>query len=114
MEPIIITAAPAGRGRYHASVDGRYICSTRQPFLDAARCLAAQGIDPSTPIALVHAGSDTISMRSTIGVAAGLSVEEGDRLTLRRYRPPSAVEGLPAADSSSTDIGTGQGEDTLP
>lgn len=114
MEPITITAAPAERGRYHASVEGRYLVTSRSPFLDAARVLAAQGLDPVTQIALVHAGSDRITMRSTVGIAAGLVIEEGERLALRRYRPPSAVGGSPAADCSSADVGTGQGEDNRP
>jgi hypothetical protein len=115
MEPIIIiTAAPAGRGRFDASVDGRYILTSRSPFLDTARILAAQGADPATRIGLMHEGSDRIAMRSTIGIAAGLIVEEGDRLALRKHRSPGAVERSPAADSSSADVGTGQGEDNRP
>jgi hypothetical protein len=76
MEPIIITAASAGRGRFDASVEGRYLVTSTSPLADAARVLAAQGSDPSTPIGLMHEGCGKISMRSTIGIAAGVVVEE--------------------------------------
>lgn len=67
---IAITFSPAGRGRFDAFAADRYLVTSRSPFVDAARALAAQGADPSTPIALHHAGSDEISL-STIGALAG-------------------------------------------
>jgi hypothetical protein len=58
-------------------VDGRVlVASTRQPLLDAARVLAAEGWDPATVIVLRHEGSATDSLRSTVGAAAKLAAVE--------------------------------------
>jgi hypothetical protein len=47
------------------------------------------GADPETPITMSHEGSATVSLRSTVGQAARLSVEESERSGPRfvRYRP---------------------------
>ena len=76
-------------GRFVATLDGRQLCISRQPLLDAARVLLADGIDPETPIATRHAGSDFDAMTSTVGTAARWTVEEGNTVspTLRRWRP---------------------------
>jgi len=49
----------------------------------------AEGIDPETPITMSHDGSCIVSLRSTIGQAARLTVEESERLGPRfvPYRP---------------------------
>jgi hypothetical protein len=45
-------------GLFEARVDGRLICArSRQPFLDAARVLLAEGVDPAAVIVMRHAGS---------------------------------------------------------
>ena len=53
--------------------------SSRQPFLDAARALLLDGCDSVTILTMRHAGSDIDALRSTVGAAAKLTVEEGDR-----------------------------------
>ena len=48
-----------------------------------------EGADPGTPITMSHEGSCIVSLRSTVGQAARLSVEESERSGPRfvRYRP---------------------------
>jgi len=58
------------------SADDKILSSSRQPLLDAARALLAEGIPPETPIMMRHQGSETISLRSTVGEAAKLTVKE--------------------------------------
>jgi hypothetical protein len=93
---IITIAALRGRpGAYSAHVDGRVVCRSRQPLLDAARHLLAAGHDPATPLVLRHARSDIDCLRATIGIAAKLTVEESAHgPVFRRHRTasPSAVE----------------------
>jgi len=70
-----------GRGRYRAQLaDGSpLLSSSRQPFLDGARELLKRGIDPATRIVLRRVGSSVDSLRSTVGAAAKLTVQENDR-----------------------------------
>ena len=75
---IVIEETSQRRGKFSAHLlDGRkLLSSSRQPLLDAARVLPAQGIPPETPLAMQHKGSATIAMTSTVGEAAKLTVEE--------------------------------------
>jgi hypothetical protein len=63
-------------GKFVATLDGRKLCISRQPLLDAARVLINEGIDPATPIATRHAGADFDAMTSTVGAAAKWTVKE--------------------------------------
>ena len=87
---IMVAVAPTSRrtGRYVARLGegGRVLCkSSTKPFLDAARQLMDLGFDPSTTLVMHHAGSETESLRSTIGAAAALTVE--DTKYGPRFRP---------------------------
>jgi hypothetical protein len=97
---IILTVSPAlnpdgthaysGRGQlFDGAVDGREIVTrSTQPLLDGARALLAEGIDPRTRIVMRHTGSDTDALRSTVGAAAGLTVEEGESVPrVKRWKP---------------------------
>ncbi|WP_157934167.1 hypothetical protein [Microvirga ossetica] len=88
---MFLTLRPLGRGRFSASIDGRVICESRTPLFDAARILYREGIPPETVIAMSHEGSQVVSMVSTVGKAAKLTViERDDRgLTFETYRPLS-------------------------
>src|SRR4051812_48332070 len=97
-----IIVAPAGRGLYRTSLDGRHLITARQPFFSAARILQAEGFDSETPISMQWEGSDIVAMRSTIGRAAGLSVTEDDNgIRLTKYRPGPAARwaASPAAEA---------------
>lgn len=57
-------------GKFTVHLDGRQLCISRQPLLDGARILLAEGFDPKTPIVTRHAGDDFDAMISTVGEAA--------------------------------------------
>jgi hypothetical protein len=88
------------RDRFRAKFDGRVLVkSSRTPFLDAARVLLALGCDPDSIIAMKHKGSDVVALRSRLGAAAKLMVEDcpGGSKPPRfvRYRARDRVEGSP-------------------
>jgi hypothetical protein len=100
---LIITITPADRvGRFDAFVAGALIVAgSRQPFLDACRVLAAEGVPANTVVTMKHAGSVTACLRGQIGVATGLSVDEarprfvpwrGDRAPPARKNHPAYAE----------------------
>ena len=81
-----------GRPGYFAAVlvDGwTLVRASRQPLLDSARALAAEGAAPETAITARHRGSALVAMRSTVGEAAKWRIEESDRggLKKRRWSP---------------------------
>ena len=73
---ITITAreTSARQGQFEAYYGERLLCTSRQPFLDAARVLLAEGADPSATLVMMR--GDTVSLRGPIGRAAKLSVSE--------------------------------------
>jgi hypothetical protein len=91
MEYIVtIERAKKPPGAYIASVSGRPLCTTRQPLLDAAAILLAEGADPEARIVLMRDG--VVSLRGSVGYAARLTVVN-DRFTRRspgdKIDPPS-------------------------
>ena len=65
-------------GKFVVTLDGRQLCISRQPLLDAARVLINEGVDPATPIATRHAGAGFDAMTSTVGAAAKWTVREDE------------------------------------
>jgi hypothetical protein len=65
-------------GKFVVTLDGRQLCISRQPLLDAARVLLADGIDPEAPIVTRHVGSDFDAIKSTVGTAARWTVKENE------------------------------------
>jgi hypothetical protein len=91
---VVATPAPRGAGRFQARLDGddRVLCTSRTPFLTAARKLAAQGHDPGITLILRHAGSETDSLRAKLGTAASLTVKEtGYGPELQPWKPFSTL-----------------------
>lgn len=87
---LTITVSPVGvPGMFDAHVGDDHICTSRQPFVDSARILADQGVDPGATITMQHANTDHWSLRSTVAAAARLTVEDRDRGSVRfaRWRP---------------------------
>jgi hypothetical protein len=79
-EPVVIKVAPVARGRFRASFDGRVLVeASSTPFLDAARVLAGEGVDPATRIVMRHEGQSYDALISTVGAAAKLTVKESTR-----------------------------------
>ena len=105
---ITVVVAPTSRrtGRYVARLGerGRVLCkSSTKPFLDAARHLIALGFDPGITLVMRHAGSETECLRSTIGAAATLTVEDttyGPRLRPWKPLPTPAVSRRIASNSA--------------
>lgn len=89
---INITAYPLGDGRFFAYLGNRPLCkASSTPFYSAARALLDEGVSPDTVLTMRHDGSSIVSLRSTVGQAAKLTVVEEDKkgLRVRKYRPPA-------------------------
>jgi hypothetical protein len=62
---------------FDGRIDGRSIVKrTSTPFCAAARVLIAEGIDPAARLVMRHEGSPNDALRSTVGVAAKLTVAD--------------------------------------
>lgn len=96
MNTIHITITPANltpRGqRYEVRLGADLLITSRTPFFAAARELEKRGHSGDTILTMSHAGSDTVSLRSTLGAAAKLTVIENETAGPRfgRYRAPPA------------------------
>src|SRR5262249_37183 len=85
-----------------ARCDGRLLCRSRQPFLDGARELLASGYPASAIVVMKHAGSELEALRSSIGTAARLTVNE-DRMRLVRWKAFPSAAGAPSILYSARD-----------
>lgn len=101
----VITVTPAVNrpGRFEARLDDELLCTSRQPLLDSARILAGRGVDPSTTLAMRHAGDDFDSLTATIGVAARLTVEDGRWKAFSRAVAEPPMRFPPDAATSTPD-----------
>jgi hypothetical protein len=62
---------------FDGKVDGRSVVKrSTTPFCDAARALLAEGARPDIRLVMRHEGSPHDALRSTVGVAAGLTVAD--------------------------------------
>jgi hypothetical protein len=68
----------AARGQpYRYTIPGAGISAiSSTPLLDGCRRLLDTGVDPETPVSLVWGDSDIVSMTTTVGQGAGLTVAE--------------------------------------
>src|SRR5436190_7670169 len=68
-QSIVITVSPAAsnRGLYEARLGDRLLCSSRQPFFDAARVLVDEGCDLNAIMVMRHAGSNTDCLTAKVG-----------------------------------------------
>ena len=88
---IVITVTPDQRpGRYRAYIETetKPLCVSRQPFLDGARKLIARGHDSETILAMRWAGAKNWALRSSLGAAAKLTVDEHNG-TFAKWKPYS-------------------------
>lgn len=100
---ITITSRRGTRDRFDAYVGDRLICSSsRQPLLDSARALVAEGIAPDTDIEMRHGSADHAAL------AAKLRVVEGNRDTVRFARW-SAFEGFAFPTHAGQDCADSRG-----
>jgi hypothetical protein len=85
---------------FDGRIDGRCIVKrSTTPFCDGARVLLAEGIKPNTILVMRHAGSASDALRSTVGVAAGLTVvdDNGGKPIFRKWSPYDREETIPVA-----------------
>ena len=98
-----IVVAHLGAGHYEARLDGRLLCVAREPFLEAARVLLAEGMDPETRIGMWRVEDSYPSLTAKLRVAAKLDVKEDPTPRFVRHRPavgeaaPSCPDASPAA-----------------
>ena len=88
---IVITVTPDERpGRYRAYTENetKPLCRSRQPFLDSARKLIASGHNFETILAMRWAGAKNWALRSSLGAAAKLTVDEHNG-TFAKWKPYS-------------------------
>jgi hypothetical protein len=67
--------------------EDQLLCTSRQPFLQAARVLIGLGHDPATTLAMRHNDSKVESLRARLGVAASLSVDEHNGTRFVSWKP---------------------------
>jgi hypothetical protein len=104
VRPVVILIATVGRGRFRASFDGRVLVeASSTPFLDAARVLAGEGVDPATRIVMRHEGKDYDALTSTVAAAAKLTVKESTSDGKPRFGDwhPYGGPGVPVAPPMS-------------
>ena len=91
LPPIVITVTPdrrPGRCRAHIGTEPTLLCVSRQPFLDGARKLIAKGHNSATILAMRWAGAKNWALRSALGAAAKLTVDEHNG-TFAKWKPYS-------------------------
>jgi hypothetical protein len=87
---LVVASEADSPGRFTARLESTgelIVASTRQPLVDGARVLLAQGFDPDTPLTMRHQGSAHDSFQPLpIGQWAGWTYEESGTKPLRRVR----------------------------
>ena len=80
-------ANPPRRARFIAAMatGGRVLGAFSTPLCGAARALLAEGVLPETVLQMRHAGSDVVALKTKIGIAAGLTVDEEDSTGAPRF-----------------------------
>ena len=90
---IVVSAHVRANGKPHRSnfdcrvVGGPFLCTSRQPFLQAARELIKMGCHPETVLVMRHADSAVEALRARIGVAAELTVDEHNGTRFAPWKP---------------------------
>lgn len=76
---LVIEIEPVGKGKFTARLlpHRRGLLTSRQPFLNSCRLLLARGLaGPKDRVVMRYAGSNDDALRSTVGAAAKLAVNE--------------------------------------
>jgi hypothetical protein len=111
---VLIIIEPVGhRGRFRARLvgGGRIISrSSRQPFLDAARVLVAEGHSPCAVLETRRPGASDWDLRAPLFVAAAFDVRETPNGPA--FRPFIAPQSLLAVPPIVPDQGTSFGANT--
>jgi hypothetical protein len=100
MTSLSLVIEPRGNGTFAARLAGGGAeMVSRTPFLTAARKLIELGYSPKVVLIMRRAGAEVDSLRSSIGTAAALTVEDGPD-GRPRFRPWKAFGARPARKSS--------------
>jgi hypothetical protein len=88
-------------------MNNQLICTSRQPLLDAARVLLAEGFAPDAYLVMRHIGSAHDSLSASIGAAAQLTVEHSvhGKPVLRPYKGSLGIETAPPTASNEFQVG---------
>lgn len=88
-----IVLKPIGRGRYEAYHGSTLLCVDHSPLCEASRVLLDMGLAQSRDIIeMWHEGHASWSLRSQIGKAARLTMEETARGPVHRRTVSNAVK----------------------
>jgi hypothetical protein len=104
---IVIIVTPHERpSRYWAYVETERepLCVSRQPFVDSARKLIARGHDPSTVLVMRWTGTKDWALRSRLGVAAELTIDEHNGTVFAEWKPFSRSAVSPRIAKSDHDL----------
>jgi hypothetical protein len=107
-QPILLIIEPVNRrGLFAARLaeDLRTLCTSRTSFTDSARMLLREGIDPNAILISRKAGQDYDSLRSTVGAAAKLTVDE-TRTVFAKWKAFSATAVASSIDYSEVSAAT--------
>jgi hypothetical protein len=85
-EPLLIIIREATPGRHEAWHRQVLLCRSAQPLLDGARALLAAGCDPSAMLVMRREGGNLDALRTRVGVAVGLTVDETN-IRFARWKP---------------------------
>jgi hypothetical protein len=101
---IVVTRSPDRPGYFMARLrdDPTFAWVSRQPLVDGARIHIRLGCDTKSRVEMWHEGAAEFALRSTIGLSAGLTVEEsshGPVFRSHRTASPSAVD-VPPVDQN--------------
>jgi hypothetical protein len=86
LEPAMMGDGKVHRDKFEARLGDRLLCVSWTPFVDSARALLAEGVDPNTTITMRHLGKDHDALRGTLGVVGGL------RVSGPNFRPAAASQ----------------------
>lgn len=79
LSPMNAKGAGLDHQQWQAWIDGELVYTGREPFFPTARILQSRGVPDDTPIALRHRGAGHVSLTSTVGQAAKLTVTDDNR-----------------------------------
>jgi hypothetical protein len=98
-----ILLRPLGRSRYLALINDRIIAEGKTPIFSAARQLQREGVSNDTILVVSHEGSQIVSMRISVGKAAGLTVieKDGEGPRIATYSPMSLQTAVSLRSPSS-------------
>jgi hypothetical protein len=109
-DPVVIIVAPARRpGCYVAYLDGESepLCTSRAPFLAAARALQARGFAPDVQLVMRRDPNGMDCLKAPLGIATGLRVKEGGSPC---FAPYSQLPNIAAKEATEGDDAISEAE----